>query len=173
MYRHFPTRRELIIAVYADEATALCAQGEALLDNVAAGDALFGWLRLSIAHVATKRALALAIPNGQGGQRSALFDRWRKAMHSTASALLTRAQRSGTIRTDVEASDLLALANGIALTGADTGQAGRARLVHARIGRCSNNVSIAASAWFTRPAASRATVEEAVGWTVTTVNHGL
>jgi hypothetical protein len=27
MYRHFPTRRELIIAVYADEVTALCAQG--------------------------------------------------------------------------------------------------------------------------------------------------
>jgi AcrR family transcriptional regulator len=27
MYRHFPTRRELIVAVYAEEVTALCDRG--------------------------------------------------------------------------------------------------------------------------------------------------
>jgi AcrR family transcriptional regulator len=125
MYRHFPTRRELIIAVYADEVTALCAHGEALLDEGASGDALFGWLRAFIAHVATKRALALAIPNDRGGRRSALFDRWHEAMHSTACALLARAQRSGTVRADLDVADLLALATAIALTGADTGQVER------------------------------------------------
>lgn len=122
MYRHFPTRRELIIAVYADEVAALCAQGDALLEEGAPGDALFGWLRAFITHVAAKRALALAIPNDGGGQRSALFDRWHQAMHSAARALLVRAQRSGTVRTDLDVADLLALANGIALTGADAGQ---------------------------------------------------
>src|SRR5690242_8753984 len=61
MYRHFPTRRELIIAVYADEVDALCAQGQALLEKEQPGDALFTWLRSFIAHVATKRDLALAI----------------------------------------------------------------------------------------------------------------
>src|SRR5437899_6575849 len=39
MYRHFPTRRELIIAVYVDEVTALCAQGEALLTEGSPVDA--------------------------------------------------------------------------------------------------------------------------------------
>jgi hypothetical protein len=41
MYRHFPTRRELITAVYADEVTDLCAHGEALLGEEAPGDGLF------------------------------------------------------------------------------------------------------------------------------------
>jgi AcrR family transcriptional regulator len=54
MYRHFPTRQELLVAVYSDEVTALCEQGEALLAAAAPGDALFDWLRAFIAHVATK-----------------------------------------------------------------------------------------------------------------------
>lgn len=31
MYRHFPTRRELVIAVYAGEVSALCELGQSLL----------------------------------------------------------------------------------------------------------------------------------------------
>jgi len=75
--------------------------------------------------VADKRQLALAIPDDQGGQRSALFDRWHKAMHATASKLLTNAQSSGAVSADIDASDLLALANGIAVVSADTDQAER------------------------------------------------
>jgi AcrR family transcriptional regulator len=125
MYRHFPDRRELIIAVYADEVQALCAQGEALLDDHSPGDALFAWLRAFIAHVAAKRELALAIPDDHAGQRRALFDSWHKAMHSTASRLLARAQSSGMARPDLDASDLLALANGIAIASVGTDQAER------------------------------------------------
>jgi AcrR family transcriptional regulator len=120
MYRHFPTRRELIVAVYAEEVTALCDRGQALLQDPAPGQALFGWLQAFIAHVASKRALALAIPNDPGGQRSALFAGWHTAMHATAAALLTRAQRVGAVRADLEVADLLALATAIALTAADT-----------------------------------------------------
>jgi AcrR family transcriptional regulator len=125
MYRHFPTRRELIVAVYADEVAQLCDRGAALLHDRAPDRALFDWLRAFIAHVASKRALALAIPNDQAGQRSALFDRWHTAMHGIAAALLGRAQQAGAVRADLDAADLLALANAIALTGADPAQAER------------------------------------------------
>jgi len=125
MYRHFPTRRELIIAVYADEVAALCAQGEAMLADQSPGDALFGWLRAFIAHVAARRELVLAIPDDEGGQRSALFDRWHNAMHSTTSRLLSRAQTCGSVSAGIDASDLLTLASGIAVASADTDQAGR------------------------------------------------
>jgi len=125
MYRHFPTRRELIIAVFADEVAALCAQGEVLLEGEQPADALFGWLRAFIAHVATKRELATAIPNDGGGQRSALFDQWHDAMRATAFGLLTRAQSAGEVSADIEAADLLALANGIAVASADVDQANR------------------------------------------------
>jgi AcrR family transcriptional regulator len=123
MYRHFPDRRELLIAVYADEVTALCAQGDALLEDQSPRDALFVWLRAFIEHVAGKRELALAIPSD--GQRPAMFDGWHTAMHATASRLLTRAQSGGAVSTDLGASDLLVLANGIAVATADTDQAER------------------------------------------------
>jgi AcrR family transcriptional regulator len=129
MYRHFPTRRELIIAVYADEVTELCGLGETLLAEGSPDDALFGWLHAFIAHVATKRELALALTDDHGGQRSALFGRWHEAMHATASALLTRARQSGAVHADLDVSDLLRLANGIALSGADADQTGRLLLL--------------------------------------------
>jgi AcrR family transcriptional regulator len=125
MYRHFPTRRELLIAVYADEVTALCTQGEALLETEPPADALFTWLRAFVAHVAGKRDLALAIPGDQDGERSALFDGWHAAMHATASGLLARAQSAGEASADLTASDLLTLATGIAVASPDSGQAGR------------------------------------------------
>jgi hypothetical protein len=79
-------------------------------------DALFAWLRAFVAHVAAKRDLALALPDD--GQRSEFFQRWHQAMHSSASALLTLAQDAGVVRADLTSADLLAAANGIALTSA-------------------------------------------------------
>ncbi|WP_131737441.1 TetR/AcrR family transcriptional regulator [Actinomadura roseirufa] len=125
MYRHFPTRRELLIAVYADEVTALTAEGRDLLAKDPAADALFIWIRTFIAHIATKRDLAQAIPEGE---RTALFNEWHTTMRSTMSALLTRAQKAGEVRPDVIEADLVTLANGIALAGADPDQIDR--LIH-------------------------------------------
>ncbi|MGH3295986.1 MAG: TetR/AcrR family transcriptional regulator, partial [Trebonia sp.] len=70
MYRHFPTRRELVIAVYAGEVSTLCQLGSALLADSSPAEALFRWLREFITHVATKRELPLAIPDDTAGQRT-------------------------------------------------------------------------------------------------------
>src|SRR5664279_10974 len=43
MYRHFPTRRDLILAVYSDEVTQLCEHGTTLLVQEPPDDALFAW----------------------------------------------------------------------------------------------------------------------------------
>ncbi|MFW6720672.1 TetR/AcrR family transcriptional regulator [Streptomyces sp. MAR4 CNY-716] len=125
MYRHFPTRRELIIAVYAEEVAELCARSQSLLVEDPPGDALFDWLQDFIAHVTAKRELALSITDDCTGQRPALFDRWHHSMHTAASALLTRAQTADAVRADLTASELLALANGIALTTTGATQAER------------------------------------------------
>lgn len=116
MYRHFAARHELLVAVYADEITALCARAGALANELAPEDALFAWLAGFVEHVATKRDLALVLTGGQGGP---LFDRWHQAMLGTTSVLLARAQRAGTIRADIDAADVVLLACGVALTGAD------------------------------------------------------
>jgi AcrR family transcriptional regulator len=125
MYRHFPTRSDLLIAVYADEVAALCARGAALLAASDPGAALFEWLGAFIAHVAGKRELAHAIAPDTGPPRSELFRQWHASMHETAGALVERARQAGAVRPGVSAADLLALANGIALAAADPGQAQR------------------------------------------------
>jgi AcrR family transcriptional regulator len=125
MYRHFPTRQELILAVYADEVSTLCADGAKRLADDAPGDALFLWLKAFISHVAAKRFLVSALTGEPGERPPALFDRWHHAMHDTAAALLQRAQQAGVIRSDIDAWDLLTLANGIALSAGDPGRAHR------------------------------------------------
>jgi AcrR family transcriptional regulator len=125
MYRHFPTRSDLLIAVYADEVAALCGRGEALLAGGDPGAALFAWLGAFVAHVATKRQLAQTISGSPAEPRSELFRRWHEAMHETAAALVERARRAGAVADGTSAADLLAMANGIALAAGDAGQAER------------------------------------------------
>lgn len=118
MYRHFPTRSDLIVAVYADEVTALCARGDELAATRDPGEALFSWLGEFIAHVTGKKELALAVADDRTGARSTLFGQWHAAMHATATTLLAGAQQAGVVRADLDVPDLLSLANGIALSGA-------------------------------------------------------
>jgi len=122
LYRHFPTRGDLLVAVYADELTALCAQGSALLDRASPADALFEWLDAYVGHVASKRALAEAAP---AERRTELFDDWHRRLRATAAQLLTRAQHAGAVRADLSLADLLAMATGAARSSADTEQAKR------------------------------------------------
>ncbi|MDL4821227.1 TetR/AcrR family transcriptional regulator [Actinomadura opuntiae] len=122
LYRHFPTRRDLLIAVYADEVADLTAKAGKLLSHPSPADALFTWLDAFIAHIADKSDLAHAIPE-EG--RTPLFSEWHEAMRMTLSSLLERAQETGTVRPETNAADLLALANGIALAGADKAQTTR------------------------------------------------
>ncbi|WP_067680380.1 TetR/AcrR family transcriptional regulator [Nocardia miyunensis] len=122
MYRHFPTRREMVIAVYAEEVTALGELGRTLLDAPSPADALFTWLRAFITHVSTKGQLPLSIPDDEAGQRSALYHEWHETMHTAAADLLHRAQHAGAIKNDLDVADLLAAANGIGHAAADAPQ---------------------------------------------------
>ena len=114
LYRHFPTRAELLAALYADELAALCGYGTRLLDASSPVEALFAWLDAFVVHVATKRPLALAATDGPGGRRTPLFDKWHAMITDTAAALVRRARPA--LRPDITPADVLALASGAALT---------------------------------------------------------
>ncbi|MGI5283687.1 TetR/AcrR family transcriptional regulator [Nonomuraea polychroma] len=122
MYRHFPTRSDLLVAVYADEVERLCARGQALLAADSPAEALHEWLRLFMAHITAKRDLALTAADGQSTD---LIAKWHQTMLTTASALLDAAKQAHAVRADLDVRDLLALIKGIALTAADTAQAER------------------------------------------------
>ena len=125
LYRHFPRRSDLLIAVYAQEVGDLTSRGAQLRSAPDAAAGLLTWLDHFVVHVATKRALGLAAATGATEDHGALFAGWHDAMISTAGALLRRAQQAGGIRRDVAVLDLLALANGAALAGTDLAQAHR------------------------------------------------
>ena len=119
LYRHFPTRDDLLAAVYADEVAALCAQGAALAAEADAGEALHAWLEAFAVHVATGRAPAFAGAGGDEARRGELFERWHAALTSTAEHLLTRAQRAGAARADLTVAEVLTLAHAVATSSAD------------------------------------------------------
>lgn len=114
LYRHFPTRADLLVAVYADEVAALCRRGDELLTAADPTDALFAWLDDFVVHVATKRPLALAATESTGERRTALFHEWHASITSMAGRLIQRARPA--LRPGLTAADVLTLASGTALT---------------------------------------------------------
>ncbi|MFB4311782.1 TetR/AcrR family transcriptional regulator [Actinomadura sp. GTD37] len=125
LYRHYPTRGDLLVAVYADEVAALCDRGAALLRDPAPGDAFFAWLEDFAVHAATRRTLAFAGTDGDSERRTALFEHWHASMTSTAAKLLGRAQEAGAVRADVAVAEVLTLANAAALADTDAGRVRR------------------------------------------------
>jgi AcrR family transcriptional regulator len=113
LYRHFPTRRDLLAAVLNDDIEALCVEAERLFTSPTPGDALISWLRAVVIHAAASRGLAAnlfcARPDDQFTSVPACIQ-----MRSAGAQLLARAQTAGDVRPDIDGSDLFTLVNGIA-----------------------------------------------------------
>jgi AcrR family transcriptional regulator len=122
LYRHFPTRRDLLIAVCVDDVQALCERGEQLVSHRSPAEALRLWLAAYIEHVSARRGLAAAFASDQGAD-SEIGGTCRAAVKSVAAVLLDKAQRAGVARADVSIDDLYGLVNAIAI--ATDGERGR------------------------------------------------
>ena len=120
LYRHFPTRQNLIEAVYVDEVDALSRSARDLADQPP-WDALIAWLRRFVDYVATKQALVTEL-FAEGGSTD-VFASCRSTLYGAGEPLLKRAQEAGVVRTDVDITDVLHLVSGIAkVTLADPSQ---------------------------------------------------
>jgi AcrR family transcriptional regulator len=118
LYRHFPTRTDLIEAVYVEEVEALCRSADDLRDGPP-WDALVGWLHRFIGYVATKHALAEEL-FAVADRDSEIFKTCRVAFYGAGEPLLRRAQEAGDVRPDVSIDDVVKMVGGIAkIQGAD------------------------------------------------------
>ena len=113
LYRHFPTRRDLVVAVCVDDVELLCALGERLRSGARPGRALVEWLGAYIEHVSSRRGLGAALMTGRP-EDSAIVRACREAVAAAGVGLLEPAQRAGEIRPDVDLADLLRLASAVA-----------------------------------------------------------
>lgn len=114
LYRHFPTRQDLVEALLTDRYDDLRTAAERLLDDPDPRVALITWLRFFIAHITAYRGLAGTVMDTLGNPASELSGSCQ-GMRAGASKLLGRAQDAGVFRPDLTISELLRLTNGVAL----------------------------------------------------------
>ena len=119
LYRNFPTRSDLVQAVYVDEVEAL-SRSAAELAELEPWDALTAWLQGFVRYVATKQALAEELFAVAGdAERQAVFAGCRAMLHGAGEPLLRRAQDAGIVRPDVTIEEVIRLVGGIAKIPAD------------------------------------------------------
>jgi AcrR family transcriptional regulator len=129
IYRHFPTREELLVAVYRSEMEKLAAAERTFADTLAPVEALRAWLLLFVDAVETKQIIAPVL-NTLVGDPKKVFEASYAQIHEALRALVRRAIKSGDIRKDLDPIDLLRALIGVAnvATGPDWQQSAR-RLV--------------------------------------------
>ena len=106
LYRHFPTRDALIEAVYRSEVEKLAAAGRKFAETMPPMEALRSWMLLFVDHMAAKQIIAPALNSVVGGP-SKLYEGSRALIHGAIDALVKRATKSGDIRREIDALDLL------------------------------------------------------------------
>jgi AcrR family transcriptional regulator len=112
LYRHFPTREHLVEVVYRRELEALCAAADDLARHHAPDIALQAWMQRFVDYIATKRGMANSLR---------ILLTTNSGLFADASGMITLALRrlvdaaigDGSIRNDIESSDVLHALSGI------------------------------------------------------------
>jgi AcrR family transcriptional regulator len=113
LYRHFPTREELLQAVYRSEMEKLAAAERKFAQSMPPIEALRAWLLLFVDAIETKQIIAAAL-NSLIGDPKKVFAASYAQIHEALRALVKRAIKSGDIRKDLDPIDLLRALVGVA-----------------------------------------------------------
>jgi AcrR family transcriptional regulator len=106
LYRHFPRRSDLVVAVLEREIDACADAGRALSATHEPATALTEWLHRYTTLLAAKRGLATALHSGDPAYDALPGYFWER-LGPVLSDLLDAAKSSGEIRADMSAEDLL------------------------------------------------------------------
>lgn len=107
IYRHFPTRADLVIAVYRHQVDACAEAGPALLASSPTPHAALGrWVDLFVDFLVTKHGLAAAMQGDSAGFET-LHAYFLDRLLPVCTQLLDAAAASGEIRSDLGAYQLM------------------------------------------------------------------
>ncbi|MFZ0088056.1 MAG: TetR/AcrR family transcriptional regulator [Solirubrobacteraceae bacterium] len=128
LYRHFPRRSDLVVAVVQHEVDACADAATTLSAAHAPGEALARWLHRYTEFLAIKPGLATALHSGDPA-----FDElpgyFMQRLEPVLSSLLEAATTSGEIRAAISPKDLLYAIASLSLPVADEGVAYSQRMV--------------------------------------------
>lgn len=124
VYRHFPLRSDLIVAVLKTQFDACAADAEKFSAEYAPDEALERWIERYVALMSTKRGFAAALHSGDPAY-APLRDYFMNRMEPAMAGLLTRAENAGVVRGGVNAWELLQGIAALAHSGSGEQQSGR------------------------------------------------
>jgi len=104
LYRHFPQRADLVIAVYRLEIEACADAAPAIAAQYPPGEALERWIERFLDFIATKRGLVAALHSGNPAFEPRYFD---DQLAPALRMLLEAAAAAGEIRSGIDGRDLL------------------------------------------------------------------
>ncbi|MFC4855482.1 TetR/AcrR family transcriptional regulator [Actinophytocola glycyrrhizae] len=117
IYRHFPTRADLIVAVYRHQVESLAAAGPDLLaDSPAPYAALARWVDLFVDFVVTKQGLATVLQSGDPCY-DPLHAYFLERLEPVCARLLDAAAEAGEIRSGQDAYELMRGVGGLCAGG--------------------------------------------------------
>ncbi|WP_051074165.1 TetR/AcrR family transcriptional regulator [Rhizobium freirei] len=106
LYRHFPSREHLVEAVYRHEVEALCDAASELSTKLAPDQALEEWMHRFVGYIATKRGMADSLRILLNSNSKLFADSYGR-VPVALSGLIAQAVAAGSIRTDVDSTDVL------------------------------------------------------------------
>ena len=107
MYRHFPTRADLVMAVYRHQVEACAEAGPILLAKGGSPHAALGqWVNLFVDFLVTKHGLAAVLQSDSVGF-DALHAYFLDRLVPVCSQLLAAAALAGEISADIDAYELM------------------------------------------------------------------
>lgn len=113
LIRHFPTREALLEALLRTNFDDLAASADALGTSSRPDEALASWLRDFVACAHNYRGVVALMVTAIEDEQSALHASC-VSMRAAGTRLLVRAQEAGLARTDLDGTDLFALAGSLA-----------------------------------------------------------
>ena len=113
LYRHFPSREELLVAVYRSGMEKLAAAEQKFAQELPPIEALRAWLLLFVDYIGQKQLIAPAL-NALLGDPKKVFEASYARIWDAIRALVNRAIESGDIRKDLDPIDLLRALIGVA-----------------------------------------------------------
>ena len=114
LYRRFPTREDLIEAIYRSETAHLSESATELLKEHPPTAALRAWMEAFVDYMLAKRGMADALPSILA-TREGLRLHSREALGEAAETLLTAGISAGELRADATANDVLMALGGVTL----------------------------------------------------------
>lgn len=123
LYRNFPGRFDLLLALYRDQVDEICAAaGQA--EGSTPGEVFFAWLERFHAAGARKGPLASVLLASTGGDSSVL-DASRSRVVAAGEPLFAAAQRSGEVRDDLPLKQVLDAVVAVGQIADDPASSGR------------------------------------------------